>query len=179
MEHARLGISRPIIQFLLIFCAGLLVSACDRPLDDPEKHDPIYLDMQSKAKDLEKALADYEKTILDKRKELSEISSQDPMRHRVRAELYDMERNLEVLKEKALHGQLQLEKRKEISIKSYWKARDAGQEWPNKEDFEGYKAAQRLKSASRNWDQRVPKLKQSGMPNPPPPPPKEEKAHEH
>lgn len=170
VEHSKLD---QLLHLLLATCAFLSLSACDRPLSEPELHDPIYLDMQKGVKEWERATIDFEKKIEENKKDLAGMSNKDPMRHRVRAEIYEQERTLLKMKEKELHEQLLLEKRKEVSRAEYARARERKEPWPNPEEYEGFKAAQRLRASSRNWDDRVPKLKQSGLPNPPPPPPPE------
>jgi hypothetical protein len=162
-----------MLHILLIGCAVLMFFSCDRPLSEPELQDPIYLDMQRGVKDWERATADAEKRLEDNRKELASMSAKDPMRKRVRDDIYQMEFNLERMKEKSLHEKLLLAKQADKSRADYARAQEKKENWPNPEEYEGFKAAQRLRAASNNWDDRVPKLKQSGLPNPPPPPPPE------
>lgn len=170
MEHVKLD---QIARILLLGCAILVFSSCDRPLSEPELHDPIYLDMQKGVREWERATADAEKKLAENKKELAAMSPKDPMRKRVRDDIYMMEFNVTRMKEKYQHEKIIAEKRKEVSRQEYARARENKEPWPNPEEYEGFKAAQRLRGASRGWDERVPKLKQSGLPNPPPPPPPE------
>jgi hypothetical protein len=177
VEHSKSGRSAWFFHLLrltcALFCAVGLLTSCDRPLSEPELHDPIYLDMAKGAKEWERATEEAAKKLEKDKEELAQVSPKDPMRKRIRDDVFQAERNLERMKEKTLHEQLLLQKRKEVSRAEYARAREAKAPWPNKEEYEGFKAAQRLRAAPRNWDERVPKLKQSGMPNPPPPPPPE------
>ncbi len=177
MEYSK---SRPfslIFQLLPLYCALIwavaLLTSCDRPLSEPELKDPIYLDMAKGAREWARATADAEKKLEKDKEELAAVSPKDPIRKRIRDDVHQAETNLARMKEKTLHEQLLLKKRKEVSRAVYLRAREAKEPWPNKDEYEGFKAAQRLRAAPRNWDERVPKLKQSGMPNPPPPPPPE------
>src|SRR5688500_13198399 len=97
VEHRKLD---QTLHLVLLVCAFLSLSACDRPLSEPELSDPIYLDMQKGVKEWERATIDFEKKLADNRQELAGMNTKDPMRHRVRAEIHEQERTLLKMKEK-------------------------------------------------------------------------------
>ncbi len=156
---------------MLAFSAGILVTGCDRPLSEPELHDPVYLDMQRGAKEWEKAEAEAAKKLQEMKTEYDSLDTKNAFRYRLKSDIQLQENLVLQIKQKSEHEKLLVKKRAKESAANYWKAREAKLPWPDPAEYEGFKAAQRLRASSRNWDDRVPKLKQSGMPNPPPPPP--------
>lgn len=148
-------ISRIVVLFLLL----LGLAACEKPLAEPEKVDPIYSDLEAQLKAAQTIHATELKALEDARKHLESLGPRDMGRKRTQFEVFEREKKVRRLAERELYHQLLIDKRLEYVRKVYPKKYEAKEPWPDPAEVDQYKTNKRLKSASRNWADRVPKLK--------------------
>lgn len=163
MEHFQFVISETsrvrkssltaIALFFLPFFLG-----CEKPLTAPEHSDPIYLDLEVELKKAEAEAVEFEKTLEETRQSLAEAKPRDIMRKRLIRELYSKERYVAKLKQMLIYHKEHLARRREYVRAAYSRAYRAKEPWPDPREWQDYQTQKRLRTASRNWAERVPKL---------------------
>lgn len=150
-------IQKTVVRFIWLLILITQVG-CKSEDPSPELKDPIYGELikeQKSAEDqvkkssdaikaLEKTYAEQEVRSIDKKSTQKELlAEQEKFRRATQeAEFY----RIAALKRKA-----------EAQI-SYKKAFAAGEPWPDPKEYENFKNMKRLRSVSRNWNERVPKI---------------------
>jgi hypothetical protein len=146
-----------ILKTFALLILVILTASCDKPIQNPETTDPIYSDLEVERKNAA-AAADSEKTaIADLDKEIEAAPPRDPGKKKAMRDREARLKNLVQLKQKALYFEIRLEQRKKFDEIDYLKAYEKKEPWPNPAEFTEYKASKKLKTASRNWEERVPK----------------------
>ncbi|HRK06337.1 MAG TPA: hypothetical protein PLZ57_01090 [Pseudobdellovibrionaceae bacterium] len=140
-----------------ILLVSLLLVGCSRPHPEPEKLDPIYLDLkaeESKAQTAAEALA--EEIKLGK-EELAKLPPRDPGRRKAEQDLRNQASQLVQIEQMQQYYQIRAKQRVAYARDEYLKAFERNQPWPKPEDFEAYKKSKQLQSIDKNWGSRVPK----------------------
>jgi len=139
------------------FCLIFLVSGCDRPLTEPEKKDLIYLEIEKDLKTAQAALASEETSLEGTKAELANLPPRDRRRAGLIRERAIQTRNVTMLRQKVKFHILQLETRKKETRVRYQLAYREKKPWPDPDQMQSELTARRMKQASRNWSDRVPK----------------------
>lgn len=146
--------------FRLILLLQVLLAtvvACHRPISHPETLDPIYADLvkqQAKAKaDLEAHKASLSRTL----EEMDSYPARDPRLKRAIRERFQRERAITRAEQILLYYDIRVEQRKSFVKRDYLKSFHANQAWPDPEEYKAYQVQKKLQTASRNWEDRVPK----------------------
>lgn len=140
-----------------IILVAWLVTGCSRPHPEPEKLDPIYLDLkaeESKAQTAAEALAD---EIKIGKEELAKLPPRDPGRRKAEQDLRNQTSQLIQIEQMQQYYQIRAKQRVAYARDEYLKAFERNQPWPKPEDFEAYKKSKQLQSIDKNWSSRVPK----------------------
>jgi hypothetical protein len=140
-----------------ILLASLLLAGCSRPHPEPEKLDPIFLDLkaeEAKAQTAAEALA--EEIKLGK-EELATLPPRDPGRRKAEQDLRNQTSQLIQIEQMQQYYQIRAKQRAAYAREEYLKAFERSQPWPKPEDFEAYKKSKQLQTIDKNWGSRVPK----------------------
>ena len=146
-----------IFKFLALITLIILTVSCDKPMSNPETIDPIYSDLESERRGAQAAVDSEKSAIADLEKEIEAAPARDPGKKKA---IRDRESRLDKLiqlKQKALYFEIRLEQRKRFDEVDYIKSYEKKKPWPRPEEFSEYKSSRKLETASRNWEERVPK----------------------
>lgn len=157
----------------------LLISGCKKPNPNPELLDPIYSDLMGTQTAFAAKVEAQKKKIADLSAEIAELPPADPSTKRTIREKYNLERGLVQLEQEALYYEVRAKQRLEYARKTYLAAFHKGETWPDPAEYEEYKARLKLKTAPRNWDERVPKTTRYSKQEPTPPPKSTESSGAH
>lgn len=147
------------VRTLLLVGLIALIMGCKQQNPTPELSDPIYRDLETTAKGMEAAIVPQEKKIEAAKAELKKMAERDPFRKRQVSEVFRLERELVDIRQAALYFQVRVEQRRKFAREDYLKAFRADKPWPDPNEFDRYKKTKELQHASRNWGDRVPRLR--------------------
>lgn len=146
-----------VLRVALIALISLVLSGCKKPMENPETRDPIYSALLSDKSAYKGAAEAEKKTIAELEAEIAKLGPRDQIKKPKIRELYTRKKNLEQMEQQALYFEIRAEQRKAHAREEYLKAFHADKPWPDPAEFEAYKRAKKLRQASKNWDDRVPK----------------------
>jgi hypothetical protein len=151
-------LDRNSLRFTIFIGILIVISACAKPMPNPESIDPIYVDLLKQSGSYTKAAEDETKKMTKGKAELAKLSPRDPLRGSFMHQIHQSEVNIVQLKQKALYYEIRAKQRMEFDSEDYLRAFNANKPWPNHEEFSSYTLRKKLVDAPRNWDARVPKL---------------------
>jgi hypothetical protein len=143
------------------FLMLLATAGCKKPHPNPEQLDPIYGDFIKEVAQADKSIKEEEDQIKSVEAKLAALQPRDILRGSLSRELSGRKKRLVGLQERRLYFETRAEKRKAHAQREYLAAFEKDEPWPDPEEFSAYLAVKKLQSASRNWDDRVPRLKNS------------------
>lgn len=146
------------IRLTILLLAVICLTACEKPLAEPEMVDPIYSDLETRLKTVQTLLETERKALEDVKNRFETAPPRDLNRKRSQHEIYQREKTVKRLEEKELYHQLLIKKRLKHVRTIYPERYKAKAPWPDPEEVERYRTNQRLNSTSRNWADRVPRL---------------------
>ncbi|MGE3973106.1 MAG: hypothetical protein AB7F59_01120 [Bdellovibrionales bacterium] len=142
-------------RVLIVMIAFFAISACKRPIAEPETIDPIYRALKS---DLDVFKKEEDNAANDVKAAKKEIALAAPQtgEYKVRlAQFFDAEKKLAELKQKRRFLEIHLQTRKGFARKSYEKAFEKDIPWPDPEEYRLYQANRKLANDPRSWDERL------------------------
>lgn len=131
---------------------------------NPENRDPIYADLQAEQKRAASAAADTKKKIEEINSKIKTLQYPSPILISSKNDREVLANQLLQQDQAATYYQIRAEQRLEHDRREYHQAFVAGREWPDSKEYEEYKKIKALRSASRNWSDRVPKTNRYGKP---------------
>jgi hypothetical protein len=143
---------------LLIVILGLMIG-CKSKLEQPENVDPIYTDLLGEIAKAKSDLASKEKILKKAKEDWEAVEPQTGHEQIKRADYFKKLKRVEKAEQELKYQTIRAESRKKWVRKQYEAAYANGESWPPEGEYEKYFTNKRLKEASRNWNQRVPKLK--------------------
>ncbi len=144
------------LALLLMLCLSLL--GCRKEDPNPELKDPIYKDLEARAKSY---AAEYDagkiqvKTL---REDLAKVEARSIERKNVLKELSQAEAKLVGAEQLARYYKIRAERRRLMGRQAYREAFARGEDWPNPREYSDYLVNRRLHEINMNWNARVPKL---------------------
>lgn len=150
---AKFRIENLFLGVLLSIC----MLGCKSPNPNPETLDPIYADLLKESEAASKETESLKGEIEKLEQEIPAFEARDPGKKRAERELYQKEHLAELSSQRALFYKIQADMRLKYARREYLKAFNADKPWPNPKEYEEYLENKKLRSASRNWDDRVPK----------------------
>jgi hypothetical protein len=133
------------------------LSACSRPNPEPEKLDPIYLDLKAEEAKAQTAVEVLSEEIKAAKDELAKLPPRDPGRRKAEQDLRNRASQLVQVEQMQLYYQIRAKQRVAYAREEYLKAFERDQPWPKPEDFDAYKKSKELRAVDKNWGSRVPK----------------------
>lgn len=131
--------------------------SCKQPLEYPEQADPIYSDLMAETNAAKNSITSEEKSVKDLKEQIAALKPRDSSRAGLLRQLASAEQNLTQARQRKIYFEVRAEQRKEYDQKAYREAFDNNKPWPNPDEIAEYKKLKKLKSSSRNWEDRVPK----------------------
>jgi hypothetical protein len=144
--------------FLILATLCLVgASKCEKPEPNPEGRDPIYQDLAALQKSTEGDLATESKKLDDLDKEIGAMKTRDSAKLHAMGVRSSMEKRILQMKQMAQYYEIRATERKAYDEKDYLEAFNAERAWPDPATVAEYQARKKLRNASRNWEDHVPK----------------------
>jgi hypothetical protein len=140
-------------QILLILVFLIFSSGCKRLDPNPELKDPIFGDLVRNLEDQTREKESVSKELETARKDLEAADIQNGESKVRRQAVFDLQQKLDQVKQKYRFAELEVARRTEFARKSYQKAFDKGQEWPDPAEYQSFLANKRLVSAPKSYDE--------------------------
>ena len=132
-------------------------TACKQPMENPEQADPIFQDMEEELKNARSERSTEKKDLAETRKTLAELPAHDATKGQTVRAVKTHEDRLVQFEQKVTYYEVRSEQRKEYDKKVYAKRFEKDLPWPDMDEAREYKEMKKLRTVSRNWDDRVPK----------------------
>ena len=152
MTDVPRGTFMKIAAFFLIFT--LVLVGCHQPNPHPEATDPIYSDLERSKKDLEGQLGQELKHLEEFEIALKAVKPQTGQIKYAQKRVYETREKVEKLKQLKAYYDLRLASRIESVKRSYAKAFEKNEPWPDPKEYEVYKSQKALEVAPRAWSVR-------------------------
>lgn len=130
---------------------ALCVIACNRPMENPESIDPIYLDLIKTQKEFEDLAKSEEKTLEEHREALSRVQPQTGQVKYATKRVEESLARINSLKQEAQYYRLKSEERREEARREYGQAFENDKGWPDPNDYEAYLSVKKLRESPKNW----------------------------
>lgn len=174
MEHAQTYLSSLFTalfdlskRLLPLLATVLLFNGCKpKPIENPELIDPIYSDLMSLSAAATAKAEAQKKKIAELEESMKGMADRDPDLKRTRHEKSNLERGLIQIEQDAEYFEIRAQQRRLYDKEAYLKAFRAEKPWPDPAEFEEYQEQKKLRAASRDWSERVPKLQGYNKPDP-------------
>jgi hypothetical protein len=131
---------------------GVSLSSCHRILTQPEKSDPIYLDISKDAESTAMELASLEKSIDKAKTAYDQAPIRTGLRSDARDEYFQLLSKKQLLLEKYRYLAIKAEIQQRNDRKTYIEALKDKKPWPNPEEITEFQVHKSLESAPREWD---------------------------
>lgn len=152
-----------IMRIILFFTFILLaLSGCKKPDPNPELHDPIYSDLQSRLGSVSSSLNAEKKTLAEHQKTLSEVKPQTGQNKYAMKRVYESQEKITRFQQEEQYLTLKIAARKKQAKRSYMAAFNKGESWPDPAEYQAYQSEQRLRNAKRSWDVKE-RMKSAGI----------------
>ncbi|WP_413583028.1 hypothetical protein [Bdellovibrio sp. HCB288] len=138
---------RLIAAILLIFT----LTACNKPMENPEVKDPIYSDLQTQVTAATAALEGEKKKLEGFEKDLITVVPQTGQIKYAKKRIYESQAAITRLAQEVEYLKLKVEQRKAHAQQSYKKAFAKKEDWPDPKEWTSYQAEQKLRNAKRSW----------------------------
>lgn len=143
--------------FICILISSICLVSCRRPDKNPEFSDRIYIDMQAELRSAEQAEAAIHKKIEEAELDLQKSEPRSLERKNAANDLFKAKEADQRAKQDIEYIKIRLVQRKYEYSKAYNKAFSENAPWPPIGEFEAYIVNKKLRSASKNWSDRVPR----------------------
>ena len=160
MEHRKTRLFLPISLLATL----LILSGCKKPLDNPELVDPIYIELVDATAKIKKNMEEEEKQLIEAKKELQKADLTVGEKRQVLKQLSAGDKKLRLMEQDRKFFELRAKSRI-VHVREIYPARfEKDLPWPNPDEIAVFEANKRLRGASRNWADNVPKLKYGPKP---------------
>lgn len=152
---------------------------CKEPVPNPELRDPIYADLKAQLAATTTDLEAQKKTLADLKASLPKLDVLSIELRQARRQIAHASKRVSELEQMKMYYEIRMEQRKAFDERDYMRAFEKDLPWPDPDEFARYKEVKSLRTASRNWDDRVPKMTRNLKAQPGASKPKQEKKAEH
>ncbi|MNJ91076.1 hypothetical protein D3C87_87210 [compost metagenome] len=146
----------------LLFLSFLALSGCNKPDPTPELKDPIYGDLNSRLGAVTAELSAEKKVLEGHQLTLSQVTPQTGQIKYAQKRVYESQAKITKMEQEKQYLELKIQERKKESRRSYNKAFQKGETWPDMAEYDSYKAEIRLRNAKRTWDVKE-RMKSAGI----------------
>lgn len=143
-----------------------MLSCAKKPIESPWTLDPVYSDLVAQQAGATAKVEAQKKKIEDLSGELSKLQGRNPQLKRTALQKANLERGLLQLEQEAKYFEIRAEQRRLADKEAYAKAFKADLPWPDPAEYAEYQELKKLRTSSRNWEDKVPKATQYSKPNP-------------
>lgn len=142
--------------FIIFFVIPLF--GCNRPDPNPHLFDPIFKHLGEEVSQTKSRLETEVKALEEAEKALAKTQPLTHERRVAERDVQSIKKKVDLLGQEFDYLSIRLERREVEDRANYRRAFDKGESWPDPEEYKAYLTTLRLNSASRNWNERVPKL---------------------
>lgn len=162
-------------KLILMVSLTLIIMGCKREDPRPEARDPIYKFLQAEYSTLKGAAEVERKKIEEAEKAYAKTEALTHERKLAQRDLEASRRRLAKIEQDKAYIEIRAERRRVEARRDYKLAflADKEKDWPNPKEFDHFMTQNRLRTAPRQWDARVPKLHDRVLAAWPKPDPKE------
>lgn len=145
--------------FLSIPLLILALLGCKKPLDNPESVDPIYRELVDASEKIKKSMEDQKKALAASKEELKKPDLTVGEKRQILKEISSTDKRIRLMDQDQKFFELRAQSRI-AHVREVYPARfEKDLPWPNPDEIAQFEANKRLRGASRNWADNVPKLK--------------------
>jgi len=155
------------VTFTILLFAALALSGCRKEEPNPELLDPIYVDLDKRANDSQKAYDEEVKKQVDLKAALEKAEPNSIELKNAERDLAKSEHSALFLDQNARYYRIRAKRRALVDKLTYKEAFSLKKPWPDPHEYSDYLVNTRLNEVNLNWNARVPKL-QSRLEKPPP-----------
>lgn len=156
----KFSLSVIYIVFILLFSITLKAEESADPEVDPgfAAQDPIYLDLVKTLTDTSAGVKAAKAQVpeLKKKIDTSEVNSSE--KKAAWKEYWKAIETVRNLEQQAHYYKIRVDRRRVVANIAAKKAKAEGKPWPDPKEYSDYLLNRRLSTASRSWNDRVPKL---------------------
>lgn len=149
------------MRILLLLMTILFLASCRREDPNPELSDRIYQDLQREVVDIGGLIDAATKKKEEATKDLAKSGVRTMERKNAQIEIRKQDMIIQKLSELKEYYEIRAKMRLHEGRRLYRIAFQEGKVWPDPKEYEAYLVNKRLRAASRNWNDRVPKIGQS------------------
>lgn len=139
---------------LLILTLSVLITlaGCNRPDSNPELKDPIYSDINSSLGSVSQELESEKKSLAEHEQALKDVVPQTGQIKFAEKRVFEAKARITKLEQEKTYLELKLNARLKEARRSYLKAFEKKETWPNPDEWSQYQAEKNLRNAKRAWD---------------------------
>lgn len=154
MEHRKTRLFVPItLLTTLLFLAG-----CKKELENPELSDPIYVELSGASAAIEKNIKDETETLKGWRADLKKPDLSIGEKRQILKQISNSDKKIRLMEQDQTFYQIRAKSRLQYVKETYPARFEKGLPWPDPDELAEFEANKRLRGASKNWSDRVPKL---------------------
>lgn len=142
---------RVIIRIVVLL--SLFILGCKREDPQPELSDPIFVDLVHQHESAEREVANLAKDLESSQKELVTADKQNGEIKIQRSKMFDFQEKLDKARQYSKFLHLEVERRRAFARKSYSKAFEKDEVWPDPAELRMYQANKRLVEAPKSYDE--------------------------
>lgn len=145
-----------LVTLILLLSMTILVG-CSKPLQEPEKIDPIYSDLLNRSQVAHSAAEEARNELKTLKEDLGKLAPRDPSLKKLKNDIAKTETRILVADQEGLYFEIRAKQRKNFARKEYLNAYSKKEKWPDPEEFRLYKIQRSLESAPRDWSAHLKK----------------------
>jgi uncharacterized coiled-coil DUF342 family protein len=138
----------------------LLATGCESVDPNPELKDPIYNDLKATLEATKEDRANAQTFKQMAKDELKILETGDPEIATLNKDIRKENKKIKAYSQKIRYLEIRLERRRLESRLTYAMSLNGNTEFPDNREYAAYQAHKKLRNASSNWNERVPRLKE-------------------
>jgi hypothetical protein len=146
------------ILISLAMLMAILITGCRHEEPNPELIDPIYSDLNKDYLGISAAREESEKNLEGFKKDLEKAPARTLEKRNAEEDIQKEQNRLDRLTQLEEYFKIRVERRKVEARRDYKLAFIDNKNWPDPKEYEAYMVNKHLVHASKNWNDRVPKL---------------------